>query len=278
MSTSCNQRVLLTGASGGIGSALARQLDEEGATLWLVGRDTGKLRALVKQLGGDLPRHRLLGEVDLTLPAGRQRVLSWLQETPLEQRPSTLIQLAGINHLGWFQHHPQQNIADILNTNLTSTLLLTHTLLPLFLEQPAATLYFVGSLLGHIGHPGYAAYCASKAGLKGFTEALGRELAATSVRVQYLAPRATRTSMNDKTAEAMNASLGNAVDTPEAVADAIVAQLKSGQQRRRLGAAERLFDALNGLVPGVVDRGINKKLPHIARHLDARAPLERNET
>ncbi|WP_442489517.1 SDR family oxidoreductase [Halomonas litopenaei] len=264
------RRILVTGATGGIGSALVKRLDAEGASLWLAGRDEGKLSALASELGK--ARHTLVAGADLTTALGRRRLLDPLSQTVPEQRPSTLVHLAGINQLGWFRETSPDDVIRVLDTNLTSTLLLTQALLPLFLEQPSANLLFVGSLLGHIGHPGYVAYCASKAGLKGFTEALSRELEGTSVRVQYLAPRATRTAMNGPDAEAMNKALGNTVDSPERVADAIVRQLKSGQRRAALGGKERLFALINAIAPKLVDSGIAKSRAEISRHLDTPAP------
>ena len=76
----------------------------------------------------------------------------------------------------------------------------------------------VGSIMGYLGYPGHAAYCASKFALRGFSEALRRELADSPVRVLYLAPRATRTAMNGAGICALNAELGVAMDEPAAVA------------------------------------------------------------
>ncbi|MCO7215605.1 SDR family oxidoreductase [Halomonas sp. OfavH-34-E] len=267
------RRILVTGATGGIGSALVKRLDAEGASLWLAGRDEGKLSALAGELGKAASRHTLVAGVDLTTAMGRQRLLDQLSQAAPEQRPSTLVHLAGINHLGWFRETSPDDVTRVLDTNLTSTLLLTQALLPLFLGQPSANLLFVGSLLGHIGHPGYVAYCASKAGLKGFAEALSRELEDTSVRVQYLAPRATRTAMNGPDAEAMNEALGNTVDSPERVADAIIKQLTRGQRRAVLGGKERLFALINAIAPTLVDRAIARSRADISRHLDPPAQV-----
>ncbi|MCM2972404.1 SDR family oxidoreductase [Larsenimonas suaedae] len=271
MTSFSNRCVLLTGATGGIGAALARQLDAEGATLWLVGRDSRRLAALASELGRHGINHHRVGDLDLATEAGRARLIDRLYRAPYDQRPSTVVHLAGINALGWFQEAAPEEISRLVTTNLTATLLLTHALLPLLLEQPRAQLLFVGSVLGHIGHPGYAAYGASKAGLKGFAEALSREFPPSAIRVQYLAPRTTSTAMNGPTAKAMNEALGNTADSPERVAQAIVTQLERGERRRTLGTKERLFCLINSLFPTLVDRGIAKSLPEIDRHL-SRSP------
>ena len=80
----------------------------------------------------------------------------------------------------------------------------------------------VGSIYGSIGYPGYATYSASKFALRGFSEALRRELADTSVNVLYAAPRATRTSMNSSAATALNQALKVGMDDPGDVAKAVL--------------------------------------------------------
>ena len=112
-------------------------------------------------------------------------------------------------------------------------MLLVHELLPHLKAQPQAHLLNMGSVFGNIGYPGYAAYSASKFAMRGFTEALRRELADTRVRVHYLAPRATRTPINSPAVQRMNAELKVAMDPPEAVARA--ARTVLGERRRRRG-------------------------------------------
>ena len=110
----------------------------------------------------------------------------------------------------------------------------------------------IGSGFGSIGFAGYSGYSASKFALRGFTEALRRELADSSVRVGYLAPRATVTDMNSEQVVAMNKELGNKMDTPESVAEEFLSLLKSDQTERYIGWPERFFVKLNSLLPGVV--------------------------
>ena len=123
----------------------------------------------------------------------------------------------------------------------------------------------IGSIFGSIGHPGFAAYCASKFGLKGFTEALQRELHGSSIRVLYLAPRATHTDLNSMAVTALNEALGNNVDSPEQVAKALMDILASKRRQQYLGWPENLFVRLNGLFPGLVHNALVRKL-HIIRH------------
>jgi short-subunit dehydrogenase len=110
------------------------------------------------------------------------------------------------------------------------------------------------------------AYCASKFALRGFTEALRRELAGSRVRVQYLAPRATLTPLNSAAQVALNAELGVASDAPEVVARALLDLLDGTRGERHLGWPERLFVRINRMLPSLVDSSLLKQLPVIRRH------------
>ena len=130
-------------------------------------------------------------------------------------------------------------------------------------------LVLVGSTFGSIGFPGYTAYCASKFGLRGFSEALRRELADTPVQVVYVAPRATATAMNPAPVNELNRALGNAMDAPEAVAAQILQAMEKDERRRFLGWPEKLFVVINGILPKLVDKAMLKQLPVIRRFLDS---------
>ena len=85
--------------------------------------------------------------------------------------------------------------------------------------------------------------------MRGFTEALRRELADTNVRVHYVAPRATRTGINTSAVERMNEELGVAMDPPELVAKAVCDMLVGGRVEAVLGWPEKLFARVNGVLP-----------------------------
>lgn len=267
--------VLITGASGGIGGALAQRLAGDGARLLLTGRDESALLALRNGLpdkGG--PAH--ICAADLSSHEGRQRIVDWIQANrwPL----SVLINNAGVNDFVRFESQSPERIEQVIQLNLLAPMLLTRQLLPRLLDQDEALVLNVGSTLGALGYPGYVTYCASKFGLRGFSEALGRELAGTGVRVAYVSPRAVATGLNDARVNGMNAELGNATDDPAWVAEQIGAFISGKGQQRQLGWPERVFVRLNALFPGLVSRSIRRQMPTIRRHLahDPRStPAER---
>ncbi len=145
-------------------------------------------------------------------------------------------------------------------------MLLVRALLATLSKRPQAAIVNVGSVFGAIGYPGNAAYSAAKFGLRGFSEALRRELSGSTVRVLHVAPRTTRTAINSRAVEALNLELGVAIDSPETVAAWIRERLDRELADGTLGWPERLFVKLNALLPRLVDGALRKQMPAIKRH------------
>jgi short-subunit dehydrogenase len=256
---------VLVGASGGIGGAIARSLAPGCKRLLLVGRDRARLDALAGELATTSAVAPLAA--DIATAAGRRAVA----DAAAAQACDLLINCAGTGELAWFAEQSDEAIENIIGTNLVAPMLVVHALLPVLATAPKATIVNVGSIFGYLGYPGCATYSASKFGLRGFTEALRRELAGSRIRVMHLAPRSTRTSLNSDAMYALNAGLGVAVDDPQVVANALLAMLASPRRERLLGFPERLFARLNQLLPQVVDQGMRRQLPHIQRQVGGRA-------
>lgn len=263
------RRAILTGASGGIGAAIARAIAPDCAALLLVGRDGARLA----ELRDAVQRPGLFCRVvacDLSTADGREAVARAADDIP--HGPDLLINNAGTGEFAWFADQDDESIARILGINALAPMLLTRRLLPILQRQPAATVLNVGSIFGYLGYPGCATYSASKFALRGFTEALRRELADGPVRVVYFAPRATRTALNDPAVYALNKRLGTAMDTPERVAEALVRLLKRPVRERLLGMPERFFARVNQVLPALVDNGLRKHLDVIRSHARHRVP------
>ena len=228
-------RVLLTGAGGGIGRAMADALRVVGAVVLGVGRNAH---------AGDWV------QADLTTDEGVARVA----EAAAHWQANVVVHAAGVPFFGPIATASTARMDEVIATNLLAPMKLTQAVLPALLRQPRARVVFVGSALGRIGLPGFAVYGASKAGLHGFAEALRRELADTPVKVQILAPRSTRTGFNGAEVEAYNRATGTAMDMPETVAAALVARIQRGAAERFIGLPERLGVRLNGLLGARMDR------------------------
>jgi short-subunit dehydrogenase len=255
------QWVLLTGAGGGIGSAIAGVLAGQQARLLLSGRNETALEALRERLGLPVEHCRVLSG-DLRDRAYRQSLTAICGD--LDAGLRVLINNAGVNHFGLLQQLEAAQIEEILTTNLTIPIELIRSLLPLLLQQPRAHIVNIGSTLGSIGFPGFSVYSASKFGLRGVSEALRRELADSAVKVSYLAPRTTRTAFNNRYVDSMNRALGNRSDSPEMVAAAVLRCIdRNGVKDAYLGWPEKLLVRLNGLLPQLIDSALKKQLTTI---------------
>lgn len=256
------QTILLTGASGGIGQAIAQRLAARGTRLLLVGRDAMRLDAVRAALPGAQPAHSIV-QADVATAAGRAAVAAALDA--LGQPLDALVNGAGVSHFSLLPDACPEEIEAQVATNITAPILLSQLVLPR-LHRVHGRIVNIGSSFGGIGYPGFSTYCASKFALRGFTEALRRELGDSAMQVAYLAPRATRTPLNSSAVVAMNTALGNAVDPPERVAASVEAMLLAPIMRdRAIGWPERLFLRINAVFPALVDGALRKQLADIKR-------------
>lgn len=251
--------LLITGATGGIGFELCKLLGAQGVRLLMSGSRSEELQQLNRALGD---AHKCVC-ADLSTAQGRATVIAACADIG---GVDGVLNLAGTLDFNLFARQTAAQIERTVTTNLLAPMLLSHALLPMLASRKEAIIYNVGSIFASIGHPGFVTYCASKAAIKSFTEALSRELADTSIRVAYIAPRATRTTMNDRRVNAMNAVLGNQSDSPQFVAEEIVKQLKGSARTRYLGWPEKLFVRINALLPGLVHRSLVKNLKIIKQY------------
>ncbi len=256
MSKLKQQRIILTGATGGIGAEIARQLLAEGAQLGLVGRSQEKLEQLQQELKGQSITAVV---ADITQADGRQKIVDQMFEA--FGGYDILINSAGIMDFGAFVDQGDERIEAVFQTNVIAPMLLTKKVLPYMLEQNKGHIVNVGSTFGSIGFAWFTTYSTSKFALRGFSQALRRELAETAVKVTYVAPRAVKTSLNSGAVYQMAEAVKMNMDAPEDVARQIVRSVVRQDKERYLGFPESLFVRINALLPGLVDkatRGQNK--------------------
>jgi len=241
---------LVTGASGGIGRAICDRLLAAGWPLLMVARRPVPLAALEGELRARHPNCQLASlALDLAQAESASILADWCQVRDL--RLGLLVNGAGVQAFAPLQQQSDAQIQAQLQLNLLAPIRLTRALLPCM--DGRSQVVNLGSTFGDIGYPGFSVYCATKAGLHQFSQALGRELGAAGPRICLLAPRATDTELNTGGVAALNRAMGNGVDSPQQVAAALMALLKGGR-RRYLGRVERLYVLLNRLFPGLLDR------------------------
>jgi len=252
-------RILLTGATGGLGQALAQALSAAGATLLLAGRNPARLADCVSSLGGEA--HSVCA--DLT----RQQDIETVVAAARDFDVNVLINNAGVNAFGLYERQDWQVIEQVMTTNLLAPMQLTHALLPWLKACERAAIVNIGSTFGSLPFPGFTAYSSAKAGLRGFSQGLRRELADSQVEVVHVAPRTIATALNNDAVNALNRALGNHADTPAEVARQIAAALRAGRGEQHFGFPERLFAWLNGVAPALIDQALKSKLAIVKRHV-----------
>jgi short-subunit dehydrogenase len=262
-------RMLITGAAGGIGSAVAAHFAKRGVHLILTDLREDALAALVERLP-NRETDRLCVAADVTTEAGRAAI----KQAATESGVDVLVNVAGVNPFGLFDEQSAADIERTLLINTTAPMLLCHTLLPVLHRRSDAHIVNVGSAFGSIGFPANCTYSASKFAIRGFSEALRRELGGSRIAVHYIAPRATQTRLNTDRVRELNKQLGVSTDPPTVVAHAIEQALTTGRSEIHIGWPERLYRVVNALLPGIVDRSIAKNLPLIRRYASKSPSLE----
>ncbi len=195
------KKALVTGASGGIGEAIARMLHAQGATVGLHGTREEKLQALA----GDL------GDRTVVLPANLSDLeeASALGKTAEEKLEGVdiLVNNAGITRDGLFARMSNEDWDDVMRVNLTAVFRLTKEIAYPMMRRKGGRIINITSIVGVTGNPGQANYCASKAGMIGFTKSLAQEIASRNVTVNCIAPgfisSAITEKLNDKQKEAI---------------------------------------------------------------------------
>jgi short-subunit dehydrogenase len=233
---------LVTGASSGIGEAVAHRLGRAGGRLVLTGRDRDRLGTVAAATGG----HPI--EADLARPEETQRLAAEAAEPfgPID----VLVNNAGAGWSGRLGELPAQDAERLVLVNLLAPILLTRALLPGMLERGRGQIVNIASIAGHVGAKGEAVYAGTKGGLVIFSESLRQELAATPLGVSVVSPGVVDTPFFERRGAPY--SRGRPRPVP---ADAIaVAVVDAVERDRALVIVPRWLAVparLHGALPGV---------------------------
>jgi short-subunit dehydrogenase len=233
-------RVLVTGASSGIGAAAAELLAGAGAHVLVHGRDAAAV-------GHAASRTRGRGVVaDLTTPAGIETVVAAVADAG---GVDAVVHNAGVGWAGPLQEMPAAEIQRLVSTNLLAPVELTRLLLPGMLARGTGTLVFVTSIAGRAGVAGEAVYAATKAGLDAFAESLRFELAGTGVRVGVVVPGVVDTPFFERRGTPYTRRRPRPVP-PARVAEAIVRAVTTGRAEAYVPRWLRAATSVRALAPG----------------------------
>ena len=238
--------VLITGAGTGIGRALAVEASSKGFNLILVGRTQATLAQTLADC--DAERTRLV-VADVTTAEGRAAI-SAAVTGPLD----VLINNAGTLRVGHLADMSDSDLEDMTRTNLTAPMALTRELLP-SLRAASGRIVNIGSVFGDIAYPFFAGYSATKFGLRGFSDAIRRELSGTGIGVTYIAPRATRTAA-ESAFSALIEPLAMTLDSAESVAAQAWDAILKGKRESFPKGKERFFVKVQRLFPALVDKSV----------------------
>ena len=250
--------VALTGAASGIGRALAFELAAQGADLALADTDEPQLAALANELR---QRHQVSISSHRVDVAQDDEVHRFAEEA-IGQHPrlNVLINNAGVALQGWFEEMTLAEFEWVMSINFWGVVRGAHYFLPHLQVQPQAHIVNISSVFGLIAPVGQTAYSASKFAVRGFTESLRHELAATSVRVTCVHPGGVATNIlrNARVVKAVDAErramalkrfAKMAKTTPEQAAAVIVKGLLRNHPRVLIGGDARFMDRVQRWLP-----------------------------
>ncbi len=244
-------RALITGASVGIGAAFAERLAHDGYDLIIVARDRRRLDKVARRLRD---RDQVEVEVlaaDLTDVSGLHAVERAVADAELD----VLVNNAGFGTYGRFAELDVEQEEREIRLNVLALMRLTRVALPGMIRRKRGSIINVSSLAGMQPGPFNATYAATKAFVNSFTEALHEELRGSGVRVQALCPGFTKTEFQERAGIDTGRIPALAWMTAEAVVDASMAALRSGDLICVPGVANRLVAAVSATMPrGLVRR------------------------
>lgn len=256
---------IVTGASSGIGLAVARRIVAAGGRVALVARTKSKLDEIAHELGD----HAAAFPMDVTDMAA----LAALPASVVERfgRLDILVNNAGLNHRGAVSEHTGQELADILTTNLTAPIVLTRAALDHL--KSGASIVNVASVAGMVPVPHEATYSASKAGLRAFTRAFADELERQGIHAGCVSPGPVETGFLGDASEVPDLVFSQPMSSADEVAVAVIACIRTRaaeivvpMQSGLLATFAYVFPAVaKALRPSLEKYGAKRRLAYVAR-------------
>jgi short-subunit dehydrogenase len=272
-----DQRILITGASGGIGSALAEKLAAKGACLALASRSMEKLEALARRLAAR-KSEVIAVPADITIPSDRQRFI----DLAVEQFGGidVLINNAGVASFGHFAGSTETVLRQVMEVNFFAPAeLIRHAITHLANGRKPAIVN-VSSMCGRRGLPAWPEYSASKHALVGLTEALRGELARFNIDILLVLPGLTKSDLGNhllRNEGRMKIDFASGMTT-EKVAEGIVRALEKNKTEAVLGSDAKWMLRVQRFFPRLVDGLLARKVRQLylkTNQMDVGGPKSR---
>jgi 3-oxoacyl-[acyl-carrier protein] reductase len=199
------QTALVTGASGGIGGAIAKALHQQGAEIMLA----GTRRVALEALAGELGARARVGVADLAEPEAADHLVK--QAEAAMGRIDILVNNAGLTRDGLVLRMKDEDWQTVLDVDLTAAFRLTRAALRGMVRRRHGRIIGVTSIVALTGNPGQANYAAAKAAMIGMSKSIAAEVAGRGITVNCVAPGFIATAMTDRLPEEQRARLGGAI-------------------------------------------------------------------
>ena len=248
--TLVNARVIVTGATSGIGRSLVVRLVREGARVVAIGRRADRLQQLVSEVAE--PDRLTTLAVDVTECDACSRALALAQSA--YGGLDILVNNAGLGGIGLFSESSPARVRDVKEVNFFAPVEWIRQSLPILRQGTKPLIVNVGSVLGHRAVPRKSEYCASKFALHGFSDALRAELAHDGIDVLLASPSTTASEFFDASRGQKSASDGKGGMSPDLVADRIVRAMQRGQHEVIMTVGGKLLVWLDRLCPPLANR------------------------
>jgi short-subunit dehydrogenase len=252
MSYFAGKTILLTGASGGLGSEFVIQLLDQGADLLLSDLKLDALERFRSYAG----KGKVIGTVaaDLSSKEGTERFLAEVKKiTPC---PDIIINNAGIAQLGAFGDVPLDRWEKLMNINLISPMRICHYFLPDMKTRGSGHIVNISSVAGIVPMPGGAPYTACKHGIKGFSDAIREEYRKHGIYVSTVHPFFTRTAILQSERFGINVDVNDypqfLIESPENVIRETIAAIANKKDFILPGPSAKIIDLARRLTPGLL--------------------------
>jgi len=204
---------LVTGASGGIGSAIARALARQGARLALSGTNASKLRSFREELNGETGANSRGDHVEITCDLGNSAQVEELVPATLDTlgQLDILVNNAGITRDNLAMRMKDEEWDQVIRINLEAAFRLMRAAARPMMKARFGRIVTVTSVVGATGNPGQVNYAAAKAGLVGMTKSYAQEVASRGITANCVAPGFIRTAMTEGLAEAQKDALNQRI-------------------------------------------------------------------
>ena len=238
---------IVTGASRGIGRALATELAKSGCNLLLTALEGDELLALSNELRSKFSADVAMMAANLSESVDRKNLIDWIKA--YEKPPEILINNAGIGYFERFDSSNWNNIEKTLSLNISALIHITYELIPLLKKHPQAKIVNISSGIARLPYPGLAVYGATKAFVSNFSQSLATELVGTSIDVLCFHPGFTMTAFIGSAVMDMHKIPKILIHTPEEIAKQVLRAIKRDKQWAYSDFITRSSSFLGTLLP-----------------------------